>query len=805
MNLINKDDKSNTQYTLSNQKPIQPKPQPSIQPKPQTPIQSNPQTPTQLKPQTPTQALSQTPIQPKPQTPIQPKPQTPMQPKPQTPIQALSQTPIQPKPQTPSEPKPQTSIQPAPYNELESKDILKKYILNNKIEQIYISNSLIHLKERFCNQYNLKFYNDINKPSLFFGVYSINDFNIVTSHKSFTYIMLGGTDIYNFKTFNINKNIKFISISKNIQELLTQKNIKSEYINLNLVDYNYKDIKIKNKHLWNEFCNINKINKVYIINLKRRPDRLFMMKFKLEKIGIYNYEIVDAVDGYTDENKFYYKKYKENVLLDKDPKINNISLNKPAVNSEGAYGLLLTYKKLLSKIDNNENIIIFEDDIVFHKNFYENLFKYNSTFFLSNDIVYLGGNHPKWHEETENQIKKDNYYTICKKQYYWTYGTYSIFLTPKIINIIKMNLTNMLSSKLVSIDILLWFICADMKTNIKSAVLYPNLILPQIKESDNMGARDISLLASDRKWKIEDYDFLDITSDFKSIYDSIISNKISLRQKKPQIDKNIKNWEISKLVENKNKTFVFIIASFNNAKYYIKNLESVFNQKYPFWRAIYIDDFSTDNTYNLVKQYIKKRGFDDKVILIKNEKNMKQAYSRYIAYNMCQNDEICCLLDGDDWLYNNNVLNVLNKNYVEHNLLVSYGQFYYYEKNKIQNLSGHGRYKEEEIKNSNFNYRNVWITQHLRTCETSLLKTIPESYLKFNGEWLQCCTDKAEMWWVLEKAKGRHRNIGSPTYVYNKDNSLQYDNSYYNKDKELKWKKYREDVENYLKNYKQKI
>jgi len=271
--------------------------------------------------------------------------------------------------------------------------------------------------------------------------------------------------------------------------------------------------------------------------------------------------------------------------------------------------------------------------------------------------------------------------------------------------------------------------------------------------------------------------------------------------------KNINNSIInnnSDIISNgKNKSFVFIIPSFNNEKYYKKNLESVFNQKYSFWRAIYIDDCSTDNTYNLVKEYIKTRGFEDKVILIKNEKNMKQAYSRYIAYNMCSDDEICCLLDGDDWLYNNNVLNILNENYIKYNLLVSYGQFYFYENTKLQTLSGQESYKDTDIKKKNFNYRTNFITQHLRTSQASLLKTIPESYLKFKGEWLQCCTDAAEMWWVLERAEGRHRNIGYPTVVYNKDNSINYNNSFYNRNKDLKWKKYYEDVTYYLKNYKQ--
>lgn len=57
------------------------------------------------------------------------------------------------------------------------------------------------------------------------------------------------------------------------------------------------------------------------------------------------------------------------------------------------------------------------------------------------------------------------------------------------------------------------------------------------------------------------------------------------------------------------------------------------------------------------------------------------------------------------------------------------------------------------------------------------------------------------MLWVLERSEGRHMNSGFPTLVYNKDSSLLYDNSYYNIDKSEYWKKYRVDVERYLRMY----
>lgn len=544
--------------------------------------------------------------------------------------------------------------------------------------------------------------------------------------------------------------------------------------------------------MWNSFCIKNNIKKVFLINLEKRPDRLLLMKFKLEKMGICNYDIIEAIDGNLREYDELYKKYVSNVIQEK-----KLLCGSPQVSSKGAFGLLLTYKKLLSTLSTlseNENIIIFEDDIVFHKNFDEKLLAYEDDFFLSNDIIFLGANQLRWTDKMDSDIKTQKYYQVSNKKYYWNYGTYGMIMKYKILDLIKLKLNDMTSADLLTIDLIIWNIIVE--NNIQNKILYPNLIIPQLEESDTGSSKNIEKFADSKKWILKDYKYLKITSEFKNIYKDFI------KQKDIQLDTLIENYEMSQLIENSNKSFVFIIPSYNNEKNYIKNLDSVFNQKYLFWRAIYINDASTDNTYNLVKDYIKEKGFEDKVLVLTNEKQMYQAYSRYKAYNMCKDNEICCFLDGDDWLYDDNVLNTLNDKYNEHNLLVSYGKFYIFHNNKITILRGDMKYTDDEMLDKNFNYRNKWITQHLRTCEASLIKTITQDYLKFNDEWLKCCSDKAEMWWVLEKANGRHMNIDIPLYVYNKDNSLLYENSYYNIDKNAVWKKYKDDVDNYLKNYK---
>ena len=194
----------------------------------------------------------------------------------------------------------------------------------------------------------------------------------------------------------------------------------------------------------------------------------------------------------------------------------------------------------------------------------------------------------------------------------------------------------------------------------------------------------------------------------------------------------------------------------------------------------------------------------NKIKIIKNYPKLGQAYGRYIAYNQCYDDEICCLLDGDDWLVDDQyILTKLNHLYIKHNLLMSYGQFYYYngdEKNML--LSGKYSYSQQEIIDNN--YRKRWLTQHLRCVQASLHKTLTTDYLKFENQWITCCTDMAEMYWCFERSQGRHMNNGFPTVVYNKFASLTYKNSHYNIEIYPDEKIYRQNVFNNIVNYNSK-
>lgn len=111
------------------------------------------------------------------------------------------------------------------------------------------------------------------------------------------------------------------------------------------------------------------------------------------------------------------------------------------------------------------------------------------------DILYIGANQSRFSVDMVNEMKQ-GYYNLSSADYYWTYGAYGIILTPKFINLLRDSLTDMLSVFLLPVDLLIWSIAITNKIN--GVVLYPNLIIPQLNESDNMGKRDIKRLCVEK-------------------------------------------------------------------------------------------------------------------------------------------------------------------------------------------------------------------------------------------------------------------------------------------------------------------
>lgn len=231
-------------------------------------------------------------------------------------------------------------------------------------------------------------------------------------------------------------------------------------------------------------------------------------------------------------------------------------------------------------------------------------------------------------------------------------------------------------------------------------------------------------------------------------------------------------YQLKDVSSKEEKKFVVVIPSYNNKDWYEKNLDSVFMQVYDNYRVIYIDDASTDETGKLVEDYIKKHTLEEKITLIKNEKNIKALANLYFAIHSCQDDEIIVTLDGDDWFPHDHVLTLLNKVYADSNVWLTYGQFKYFPEPEIGHCKAPSK---ERIMNNNFRikgnfketWKTTWIFSQLRTFYAWLFKKIKIDDLMLDDTFFPTSYDLAIMFPMLEMSGFRNMFVPDVLCVYN--------------------------------------
>lgn len=157
------------------------------------------------------------------------------------------------------------------------------------------------------------------------------------------------------------------------------------------------------------------------------------------------------------------------------------------------------------------------------------------------------------------------------------------------------------------------------------------------------------------------YDLNDIGETGMEIY---INYKNETYLKKNMINKfnsYIKKCLYDKL-ENKNKFRLLkhpkisvIMPIYNGGKYLYYSLRSIQNQKLLDIEILLIDDYSNDNTINIIQNYMKE---DPRIRLIKNKKNRKILYSKSIGA-LNSKGKYIIQLDQDDMFIRDDCFSIL--------------------------------------------------------------------------------------------------------------------------------------------------
>jgi GR25 family glycosyltransferase involved in LPS biosynthesis len=141
-------------------------------------------------------------------------------------------------------------------------------------------------------------------------------------------------------------------------------------------------------------------DKIYCINLDRRPDRWEQAVEEFNKIGC-KVERLSAIDG---------------------EKLINPNTDSPINQSE--LGCLLSHRAILEKIikSNGDRFLVLEDDIVFNDDFNQNFQLFKDQLPENWDMVYISGNNTKpIVKVTENIYKTDG--TLALHSYFITKKT----------------------------------------------------------------------------------------------------------------------------------------------------------------------------------------------------------------------------------------------------------------------------------------------------------------------------------------------------------------------------------------------
>ena len=228
----------------------------------------------------------------------------------------------------------------------------------------------------------------------------------------------------------------------------------------------------------------------------------------------------------------------------------------------------------------------------------------------------------------------------------------------------------------------------------------------------------------------------------------------------------IKNYTMQK--QNK---FIIVVPVYNAEKYIFTCIESILKQTYKNYELIVVNDKSTDRTKSLLSnRHTKYKKIKPFMIIerLKNSGSPLDSFS-YGIDMLPSNDpeDIIITVDGDDYLYDNNVLDYLNSIYQDPNIWMSYGQY-------VPLSKTYKNYCKPIIDFRNYRRNEYWCTSHLRTLKRKIWNNIDPRDLKDeNGNFYKYAGDLAYMFPALEMCGPKHTKfIDKVLYVYNDLNDI---------------------------------
>lgn len=219
----------------------------------------------------------------------------------------------------------------------------------------------------------------------------------------------------------------------------------------------------------------------------------------------------------------------------------------------------------------------------------------------------------------------------------------------------------------------------------------------------------------------------------------------------------------------KNKIQV-VIPFYNPGEFLDMCIGSVTSQKFDNFEMIFIDDCSTDGSFDKIPTD------DDRIKVIRNTERKTALENIHTAVmEHCDPDDIVVTLDGDDWLPNKKVLDYINDYYNEHDCWIMYGQA-----NWTDGRRGFASaYTPEEFANVR---KAPFRVSHIRTWRAGIFQKVAEQDPDFKhmkdseGNFFRMSYDTAIMFSIMELAGYDKVKFNDEIlYIYNRSNPISED------------------------------
>jgi glycosyltransferase involved in cell wall biosynthesis len=226
-------------------------------------------------------------------------------------------------------------------------------------------------------------------------------------------------------------------------------------------------------------------------------------------------------------------------------------------------------------------------------------------------------------------------------------------------------------------------------------------------------------------------------------------------------NENISNF---KVVDKLELHFTILILSYNNEKYTDLCLNSALNQNYENFDVIFINCNSTDSTREICEKYTNKY---DNLTIIDEIDRIYQTENFLLGTLLSEKNTTIVSLDGDDWLINKNVLDLLNSVYFSTRCLLSYGSYIEFPYKNVR-----WAWKKRSLEELSEIRKNKFSLSHLRTWNKELFLNIKKESLKMNDKYPKMAGDVSVLLYMVEMYPEKCIFINNVMYVYNKTNIL---------------------------------